>query len=100
MSESPIEGRGSPAWKLTASDRPDGADLRTDRAIKGVATYYRLRSIALEARVQRLERELDRAEQRLQETVARYEQILQHQDRDGTVAVPTAGRPDAPPADD
>lgn len=102
MSESPIEGRVSPAWKLPASERPDESDVRTDRSgpVRGAATYHRLRSIALEARVERLERELDRAEQRLQETVTRYEQILQHQGCDGTVTVPTGGRPDRSPADD
>ena len=100
MSKSPIEGRVSPAWKPPASERPDSTGLRTDRSDRGAATYHRLRSIALEARVERLERELDRAEQRLQETVTRYEQILQHRDCDCGVAVPTTGRPDASPDDD
>jgi len=47
--------------------------------------YYRLRCIALEARLQTLEAELEQTERRLQQTIARYEEILQNRPEDGDV---------------
>jgi hypothetical protein len=43
----------------------------------GVATYYRLRCIALEATIAALQAELDRYERRTQRIRDRYEDILQ-----------------------
>ncbi len=50
-----------------------------------LATYYRLRCIALEVAVDRLGDELDRERRRLDEVVTRYERILQERGAEGTV---------------
>lgn len=55
----------------------------------GLAAYYRLRCIALEAAVRRLAADLDRERRRFDEVLARYEQILQGRDSDPAVS---AGR--------
>lgn len=63
---------------------PGGASDRA-RQTWGLATYYRLRSIALEARVRALEDELEQKDQQLQATIRRYENLLQRPDEDWVV---------------
>lgn len=65
---------------------------------RGLATYHRLRSIALETRVRALEAQLERRERQLDETVTRYEQLLQRPEEDWVVT--TACGPDVEPAGD
>ena len=55
------------------------------RAGGELAAYYRLRCIALEAAVDRLGDELERERRRLDEVVARYENILQERGGEGAV---------------
>ena len=64
--------------------RPSGASVRV-RQTGGLTTYYRLRSLALEARVRALESELKQTEQQLQATIRRYEKLLQEPDEDWVV---------------
>lgn len=101
MSKSPIEGRAPVAFDPTESGSSAGNWSDGNRRAAGAAAYYRLRSIALEARVKRLEAELERAENRLQETVTRYEQILQQRSgQDAVVTAPTAASGDGGASDD
>jgi hypothetical protein len=60
-------------------------DCHRGVSIGGLATYYRLRCIALEATVATLETELDRTEHRLQNVVSRYEELLDERECDGPV---------------
>lgn len=102
MSRSPKEGRVSPACDPTAPGEQFEAERQSDRdpRVGGAAAYYRLRSIALETRVEQLEAELEQTEKRLQETIAQYERILQcRAGRDAVVTVP-AETPDAASASD
>lgn len=62
--------------------RPAGTSVRHAR---GLATYYRLRSIALEGQIRALEDELEQTERHLQSTIRRYEDLLQQPDRDWVV---------------
>ncbi|MEF8785363.1 MAG: hypothetical protein V5A45_05465 [Haloarculaceae archaeon] len=66
----------------------------------GLATYYRLRSIALEARVRTLEAELEQREQLRQETIQRYEKLLQRPGEDWVVITNYPSEMDPPAADD
>ena len=72
----------------------DASQLTRDRSashrhLRYVAVYYRLRSMALETHVATLTAELDRKDNRLQETIARYEAILQSRPTaDGVVTTP------------
>ena len=87
MLHTDTEGRVAPECDLTA---PGIVQRSRDWSgghhhVRGVAAYYRLRSLALEARIATLEAELDRTERRLQETIARYEEILQRRPTDDCV---------------
>ncbi|MEF8781471.1 MAG: hypothetical protein V5A39_00085 [Haloarculaceae archaeon] len=63
-----------------------GRDARGEVSAGGRATYYKLRCIALETTVSRLEAELDRTERRKREIISRYEELLQGREGDdGTV---------------
>ena len=91
MAQSSTEGHLSTECDL-AADESVGRSRRPSthhRHVRGVAAYYRLRTMALEAQVATLTTELNRTEQRLQETIARYEEILQRRpDCDGVVVPP------------
>ena len=65
----------------------------------GLATYYRLQSAVLEARVAALEAEVARTERRLQETVDRYEQVLQQPEEGWVVVTGHAPKVDSPTTD-
>lgn len=67
-----------------------------DRRTRRLATYYRLRSIVLETRVRALEAELERRDRQLDEATARYERLLQHPEEDWVVT--TSYGPDVEPA--
>jgi hypothetical protein len=54
-----------------------GRDSRTEVPVGGLATYYRLRCIALETTVARLEAELEGRDRQRREIIARYEDLLQ-----------------------
>jgi len=86
MSNTTTEDRVSVAERDRVA--ADSASARADPAtyVRGVAAYYRLRSIALEARVSTLEEELKQKDRQLQETIARYEQILQDRPEEGVVS--------------
>jgi hypothetical protein len=79
--------RTVPAWHTTVA-APAGS-LPPAAPGSGLAAYYRLRCIALEAAVRRLADDLDRERRRFDEVLTRYEQILQ--ERGADPAVP-AGR--------
>jgi hypothetical protein len=68
------------------------------RRARCLATYYRLQRIILEARVRALEAELERRERQLDEAVAQYEQLLQRPTEDWVVT--TSYGPDIEPDDD
>lgn len=72
-----------------------GGERDRSRRTRGLATYYRLRSIALETRVRLLEARLDERERQLEETVARYEQLLQRPDEEWVIT--TSYGPDVDP---
>lgn len=57
-----------------------GRDYHSRVSVGGLATYYKLRCIALETTVARLEAELDRTERRRQEIISRYEDLLDGRD--------------------
>jgi hypothetical protein len=60
-------------------------DRRREVSPAGLATYYRLRCMALETTVAALESELDRAEHRLENVVTRYEELLDGRECDDPV---------------
>lgn len=63
-----------------------GRGPRTEVLAGGLATYYRLRCIALETTIARLNAELDRTDRRRREIIARYEELLQRRGcEDGAV---------------
>ncbi|WP_340098729.1 hypothetical protein [Salinibaculum salinum] len=86
MSDSPIQTHRTKPETIDGprQSRPAGASVNV-RHTWGLATYYRLRSIALEARVRTLEDELEQKEQQLQSTIRRYEDLLQQPDEDWVV---------------
>mgnify|MGYP006275485365 FL=1 len=58
------------------------------RDTHSIATYYRLRSALLGARVAALEAELEQTERQLQATIDRYEQLLARPDEEWVVSTP------------
>jgi len=72
----PDRERCRPAIGREWAGRPEGS---------GLATYYRLRCMALETTVTALERELERKDRRRRNLVARYEELLQGRDCDDVV---------------
>lgn len=57
-----------------------GCGPRTEAPVGGLATYYRLRCLALEATVARLDSELERTDRQRREIIARYEELLQRRE--------------------
>jgi hypothetical protein len=79
------ESRGlSVEW---VENLPAAQSDRHGVSVGGLATYYRLRCIALEATVAALEAELDRRERHHQTVLARYEDVLQGRECDCEVVV-------------
>lgn len=76
----------------TVDSLQDGHAVGHGRHVRGVAAYYRLRSSVLESQVATLAAELRRERRRHQETIARYEEILQDRPVDPCVVTtrPTA----------
>jgi hypothetical protein len=68
------------------------------RHVRGIATYYRLRSAVLEAHVAALEADLEQTERQLETTIERYERLLQQPEEDWVVS--TARGPDIEPSTD
>lgn len=71
-----------PATTCGVADRPP---------VGGLATYYRLRCLALEAAVASLKAERDRAQRRTQEIITRYEEILDRRECADEVTVTNPG---------
>jgi|AntRauTorcE11898_2_1112593.scaffolds.fasta_scaffold39911_1 hypothetical protein len=86
MSDPPTKTHGTQPETIDGlgASHPVGASVRV-RQTWGLATYYRLRSLALEARIRALEDELEQKEQQLQATIRRYEKLLQQPDEDWVV---------------
>lgn len=82
MSESTTATRESPDLHVTPVECLPSTDPTPSSRppVGGLATYYRLRCIALEATVATLESELERQGRRTQEIIARYEDVLQGRD--------------------
>ena len=79
------EWPGATGQEAGSSDPPEPQVTPVPEAGGELATYYRLRCIALEVAVDRLGDELDRERRRLDEVVTRYESILQKRGAEGTV---------------
>ena len=101
MSDSPTKSHETQPETTDGLERsrPAGARVRV-RHTWGLATCYRLQSIALEARVRTLEDRLEQKEQQLQETIQRYEKLLQRPDEDWVVVTNHPSEMDPPAADD
>jgi hypothetical protein len=91
MLESNTEGQTSVEWlppSRTDAEYPRVTPARR-HGIRGLMACYRLQVLALETQVASLTAELDRTERRLQETIARYEDILQNRPDCDAVVVTT-----------
>jgi hypothetical protein len=87
MPENTTESCVAPGRVTGLAGQPGGRWATATRDARAVATYYRLRTVALEAEVTRLAAKVEARDRQLEETIARYEQILQDRPEDGTVSV-------------
>jgi len=101
MSDSPTQPpRTQPDTDAGVGSAHLGGVSDRSRQTRGLATYYRLRSIALETRVRLLESKLEKRERQLEEAVQRYERVLQRPEEDWVVTTSYGPDVDSAASDD